>query len=87
MKKIITLAAMLVFASHAFGHWTTLYDRNTPLASYYVGDELTTIFEFGINTDTGSWTIDYGLGTSTDGTSWAWYSAVWSRMDGESNRV
>ena len=67
--------------------WHALYDRGAPLVTYYVGDSMGTNYEFAINQDTGGWTVEYGIGTSTDGSSWTWETATWSRMDGANNRV
>jgi hypothetical protein len=64
-----------------------LYNRGAPVYSYYLGDNLAYQFEFAVNQDTTGWTVDYGLGSTTDGSGWTWYGASWSRMDGANNRV
>lgn len=66
--------------------WHALYDRGNPLATYFLGDSLTGKYEFALGRDTTGWTVEYGLGTSQDGSSWTWRNADWSRMDG-ANRV
>jgi endonuclease/exonuclease/phosphatase family metal-dependent hydrolase len=73
-------------ADYPTARWTALYNRGTPVTSYYVGDSLAYIFEFAVNTPTDNWTIDYGVGTTMDGSGWEWNSAAWSRDDG-ANRV
>ena len=58
--------------------WTTLSHRGTPTYSYYLGDKLQYEVHFAVNQDTksGSWTIEYGLGTSQTGSGWSWYTAA-----------
>ncbi len=75
-----------LFAQKAEAHWTSLYNRGTPVHTYYLGDKLAYIFEFAINTDTTGWTVDYGVGTTTDGSGWSWYSGAWSYYS-DPNRV
>lgn len=67
--------------------WHALYNQGNPLATYFLGDSLTGKYEFALARDTTGWTVEYGVGTSQDGTSWTWRSADWSRMDGVNNRV
>lgn len=62
--------------------WHTLDDRGAPIYTYYVGDNLAYQFEFAVNQDTSGWTVDYGLGSTTDGSGWSWYGATYSRLDG-----
>ena len=63
--------------------WHALYNRGTPLATYYLGDKLTNQFEFAISQDTTGWTVEYGLGTTTSGSGWAWRAAEWYRQVGD----
>jgi hypothetical protein len=88
MKKILTFIIFsFMISTNAFGWWTSLYNRGTPWKTYFLGDKLTDIFEFAVNQDTYyGFTVQYGLGKSTDGTGWIWRDAEWSRMDG-GNRV
>lgn len=74
-------------ASGCPSYWTSLYNRGAPVYTYYLGDRLANQFEFGINTDTTGWSVEYGVGRSTDGSSWTWRTADWSRMDDDDNRV
>jgi len=60
--------------------WHALYNQGTPLATYYLGDKLTNQFEFAISQDTTGWTVEYGLGTTTSGSGWAWRAAEWYRQ-------
>lgn len=88
MKKFLTLFILFfIVTTNVFGWWTKLYNPGTPWKTYYLGDKLTDIFEFGVNQNTYEWDVKYGLGKSTDGTSWTWRDAEWSRMDGNNNRV
>lgn len=68
-------------------YWHALYDMGGPIWTNYPGDSLTYTFEFAINVDTTGWDVDYGIGTTTDGSGWTWRDADWSRMDGPENRV
>ena len=68
-------------------HRMALYDRVRPLATYFLGDYMSTNYEFAINVDTTGYTIQYGIGTTTTGSGWTWNNATWSRMDGANNRV
>ncbi len=67
--------------------WTALYDRGRPLATGFLGDYLSTNFEFAVGTATNGWTAQYGLGLSQDGSGWTWTAADWSRLDGGTGRV
>jgi len=58
--------------------WTTLVHQGTPVYTYYLGDELLYQFQYAINTDTTGWTVDYGLGKSTDGSSWTWNGGTYA---------
>ncbi len=69
-------------ADVAPARWTALYNRGTPVYSYYLGDLLAYQFEFAINTDTTGWTVEYGLGTTGNGSGWTWRNADYSRNDG-----
>ena len=62
-----------------------LYNRGTPVYTYYLGDKLQYQFEFALNQDTTGYTVEYGLGRNTTGTGWTWRDAVWSRLDGDGN--
>ena len=62
--------------------WTALYNRGTPVWTYYVGDSLAYVYEFAINADTTGWTVEYGLGTTQNGSGWTWRNAEYSRNDG-----
>ncbi len=74
-------------AGGAPSHWTALYNRGTPVYTYYLGDSLAYVYEFAINVDTAGMTVEYGLGKTAGGSGWTWRSAEWSRMDGSDNRV
>jgi hypothetical protein len=89
MKKITLLlfVMLLVSTQDLFSAWTNLYNTGTPWKTVYLGDKLSDIFEFAINQNTSDWTVNYGIGTSIDGTGWTWRAAEWSRMDGTDNRV
>ena len=63
-------------------YWHALYNTGTPVYSYYLGDKLQYIYEYGINTGTSGWTVEYGLGQSTGGSGWTWRAGTWSRTDG-----
>ncbi len=71
-------------ASGCAEQWTAMHvdNRGTPVASYYVGDMVLYLFKFALNTDTRPFTVSYGLGKTTDGSSWSWYAADWSYQDG-----
>ncbi len=68
-------------------YYHALYNRGTPLYSYYLGDKVQYVYEFALNQDTGAYTVEYGLGQSTGGSGWTWRAGEWSRMDGTENRV
>lgn len=88
MKKITFLCFLLVLGltQNSFAWWTSLYNRGTPVYTYYLGDVLLYQFEFAVNQETSPMTISSGLGKTTDGTDWTWNDAVWSWLDGD-NRV
>lgn len=86
-KSFILLTLTILLSTQSFAWWTSLYNRGTPVFTYYLGDKLAYQFEFAVNQETSPMTVSYGIGQSTDGSSWNWYSATWSRMDGLDNRV
>jgi hypothetical protein len=87
MNRIYTLIILLGMSLSSFAWWTNLYNTGSPWKTYYLGDYQSDVFEFGVNQETSPMTVTYGIGTSTDGTSWTWRAAEWSRMDGSNNRV
>lgn len=89
MRRIFLLSTILIlsFTQETYAWWTSLYDRGTPMYTYYLGDALLYQFEFAVNQETSPMTVSYGLGKTTDGTGWNWFAATWSRMDGANNRV
>jgi hypothetical protein len=89
MKKslVFILLIIILCTNKSYGWSTALYNRGTPTYTYFLGDKLAYQFEFAVNQETSPMTVSYGIGQSTDGSSWNWYSATWSRMDGLDNRV
>lgn len=84
MKKITLILILIsVYLQSSFAYWTNLQNTGTPTSSYYLGDKLQYIIYFEINSDTFGWpNPQYGLGKTTDGTSWSWFNATYHSNNG-----
>lgn len=66
--------------------WTYLENQGTPITSnVYLGDNLTNIIKFAVNQGTSGWTVQFGMGTTVNGSSWEWAAATWDRTESPNN--
>jgi hypothetical protein len=76
------LLMLLLSVTGSSQNWTYLATQGSPLASYYLGDYMTNDISFAINQDTYGKTIEFGIGTTTNGTGWTWRAATYDYQSG-----
>lgn len=79
---LVALALWGTGATKAQAWWTYLETTGAPLATQYLGDPLTNLVNFAVNTGTSGWTVQFGMGTTTSGSGWEWANAVWYKSSG-----